>query len=104
MRLEDLRRIRVELTKVKFGAPEKTMDNPCWKGYVAYGTKIKDGVEVPNCIPDPEAMEKENFVIPTPNGGESQDEYVSRCMGVIGGEDKPQDQLVAICIATYENK
>ena len=26
-------------------------DNPCQSGYVAYGTKIKDGREVPNCIP-----------------------------------------------------
>ena len=25
--------------------------NPCQSGYVAYGTKIKDGKEVPNCIP-----------------------------------------------------
>jgi len=26
-------------------------DNPCQDGYVAYGTKIKDGREVPNCVP-----------------------------------------------------
>jgi len=25
--------------------------NPCQTGYIAYGTKIKDGKEVPNCIP-----------------------------------------------------
>jgi len=25
--------------------------NPCQSGYVAYGTKIKGGREVPNCIP-----------------------------------------------------
>jgi hypothetical protein len=25
--------------------------NPCQTGYIAYGTKIKDGREVPNCIP-----------------------------------------------------
>jgi hypothetical protein len=25
--------------------------NPCQEGYIAYGTKIKDGKEVPNCIP-----------------------------------------------------
>ena len=25
--------------------------NPCTTGYIAYGTKIKNGVEVPNCIP-----------------------------------------------------
>jgi hypothetical protein len=26
-------------------------DNPCQEGYEAYGTKIKDGREVPNCVP-----------------------------------------------------
>jgi hypothetical protein len=26
-------------------------DNPCQEGYIAYGTKIKDGREVPNCVP-----------------------------------------------------
>jgi hypothetical protein len=25
--------------------------NPCWEGYEAYGTKILDGKEVPNCVP-----------------------------------------------------
>lgn len=25
--------------------------NPCWEGYEAYGTKIVDGREVPNCVP-----------------------------------------------------
>ena len=28
----------------------KKMDNPCWKGYKSYGTKMKDGREVPNCV------------------------------------------------------
>lgn len=27
------------------------MENPCWKGYKAYGTKNKGGKEVPNCVP-----------------------------------------------------
>jgi hypothetical protein len=26
-------------------------DNPCWKGYEPVGTKMKDGKEVPNCVP-----------------------------------------------------
>ena len=25
--------------------------NPCWEGYEAYGTKVVDGREVPNCVP-----------------------------------------------------
>ena len=31
---------------------------PCWDGYEQYGTKIKDGKEVPNCV----KMEKEPFL------------------------------------------
>jgi hypothetical protein len=37
---------------------EKKMGNPCWKGYKAYGTKKKNGKEVPNCTPVDEAFEK----------------------------------------------
>ena len=33
---------------------EKIMENPCQPGYIAYGTKMKDGREVPNCIPKEE--------------------------------------------------
>ena len=47
---------------------------------------------------------KEEFKIPVPNPGESRNEYVSRCMDAIGGENKPHDQLVAICEVTYTNK
>ena len=27
-------------------------NDPCWEGYVMVGTKIKDGKEVPNCVPE----------------------------------------------------
>jgi hypothetical protein len=36
----------------------KKMENPCWKGYKAYGTKNKGGKEVPNCVP---VNEEEDF-------------------------------------------
>jgi hypothetical protein len=36
-------------------------ENPCTAGYVAYGTKIKNGREVPNCIPITNSMEFESF-------------------------------------------
>ena len=32
-----------------------SLDDACWPGYVAIGTKMKDGREVPNCVP------KDNF-------------------------------------------
>jgi hypothetical protein len=31
---------------------DKQSDDPCWKGYKQVGMKIKDGKEVPNCVPD----------------------------------------------------
>jgi len=74
MNIHDLQRIRVELSK--------QVEPPM----------------VPALVVD------ESFIVPTPEPNESQNDYVSRCMGVIGGEDKPQDQLLAICISTYENK
>lgn len=27
------------------------MENPCWDGYEMVGTKMKNGKEVPNCVP-----------------------------------------------------
>lgn len=36
---------------------EMLYENPCQSGYVAYGTKIKDGREVPNCVKE---MSEEN--------------------------------------------
>jgi hypothetical protein len=30
---------------------EVNMEEPCWKGYRQYGTKMLDGREVPNCVP-----------------------------------------------------
>jgi len=38
-------------TKLQGMEEAKRMDNPCWKGYKAYGTKKKNGKEVPNCVP-----------------------------------------------------
>jgi len=30
---------------------EGGLENACWDGYEAIGTKIQNGVEVPNCVP-----------------------------------------------------
>jgi hypothetical protein len=37
--------------------PDNTLSEkgPCWKGYVQYGMKVKNGKEVPNCVPVDEA-------------------------------------------------
>jgi len=48
-----------------YGSFEQTEEflpeNPCTEGYVAYGTKNKDGREVPNCIPISAEMEFESY-------------------------------------------
>lgn len=33
------------------------LEDACWEGYVAIGTKILDGREVPNCVPEGQNME-----------------------------------------------
>jgi hypothetical protein len=39
--------------------------------------------------------------IPTPGEGESQSDYISRCMEAIGGEYEDKKQAVAICGSTW---
>jgi hypothetical protein len=46
-------------------------------------------------------FKKEAFV--EPRAGESQSDYMGRCVPYMLDEGKPQDQAVAICISTYEN-
>ena len=104
-KFEIVQKIKKELKccKKKF-EENKEMDNPCGEeGYVAYGTKIKDGKEVPNCIPVDEDMSKiikEGFPIPSPSGDEDEQTFVSRCMEEIGGE-YDQEQALAICYNKY---
>ena len=43
----------------------------------------------------------EKFV--EPESGESESDYMGRCVPVLIGEGKDQDQAVAICISTYQN-
>jgi hypothetical protein len=38
--------------------------------------------------------------IPNPSGGETEEEYIGRCMSAIGGEYE-QQQALAICYNTY---
>ena len=111
MKLEDLYKIRLELSGVKINKPEEKKfiePNPCGEeGYVAYGTKIgADGREVPNCIPDPEEMKKvvkEGFPIPSPSSDETESDYMSRCISEISGEYE-HDQSIAICIGKWQEK
>lgn len=107
MNIEQLRKIRVELTK-QYGCKQNMeMDpNPCWENYEPYGTKIVDGKEVPNCVPTKEGMAKivkEGFPIPPPESGEEEDKYIGRCISSIIDE-YGQEQAAAICYATWRDK
>jgi len=105
MKLEDLHRIRLELSGVKINKP-KEMEiepNPCWDGYEPIGLK-DDGS--PNCVPIKEEqskVKKEGFPIPSPSGDEDEDMFIGRCMKEIGGE-YDQEQALAICYKKYEEK
>lgn len=49
-----------EATKAKTIDPDQIVDeedDPCWKGYKQVGMKKKDGKEVPNCVPESEAID-----------------------------------------------
>ena len=104
MKLEDLYRIRLELTGAKVGPASKKFiePNPCWEGYEAIGLK-PDGS--PNCVPikEEQSKVKEGFPIPSPGGDEDRDTFIGRCMGEIGKE-YDQEQALAICYKKYEDK
>jgi hypothetical protein len=44
---------------------------------------------------------REEFVKPSP--GESKDDFIGRCISVVRGEGKPEDQAAAICYSYWEN-
>jgi hypothetical protein len=102
MNIEQLRKIRVELTK-QYGCKKNDMEispNPCWEGYEPIGLK-EDGS--PNCVPIKENQSKEKFVIPTPESGEEEQAYISRCISAIYDE-YGQEQSAAICYAKWGEK
>jgi len=39
-------------------AMKKEDDGPCWDGYKQVGTKMKDGKEVPNCVPEENSVDE----------------------------------------------
>jgi hypothetical protein len=106
-KLEKIISLKLNNFEIKYPKKEMIEPNPCGEpGYVAYGTKIVDGREVPNCIPDPEEMKKivkEGFPIPSPESNEDKDTYVSRCVSSIIDE-YGQEQSLAICITKYDEK
>jgi hypothetical protein len=51
---------------------EEETDGPCWDGYEMVGTKMKDGKEVPNCVP----IKEEH----TPEHNDEITEYCPKCL------------------------
>lgn len=76
--------------------------NPCWEGYEPIGLK-EDGS--PNCVPikEEQSKVKEGFPIPSVEGGEDEQTYVSRCISKIIDE-YGQEQAAAICYAKWREK
>lgn len=110
MKLEDIVKIKLDLSKANFKteefAPiEKGPNDPCYEGYAQLGTKIVDGKEVPNCVPIEQDMSKikEGFPVPSPSGDEDEQKYISRCMGEIGNEYE-QSQALAICYSKWKEQ
>lgn len=76
---------------------------PCWKGYRKVGTKMKDGREVPNCVPESvEIEESETWeagykrrVVKTTSPEHKEKGYKWR----IKGKDRPE-----ISIKLYKDK
>lgn len=110
MKLQDIIKIKLDLSNAKFGAaPDKYIEpNPCGEpGYVAYGTKMLDGKEVPNCIPDPEQMnkvKKEGFPVPSPNADEDENTFISRCNSELYDEYPDDAQRNAICYSKWRGE
>lgn len=48
------------------------------------------------------SSQKKKYDFVKPNAGESEDEFISRCIGVVVGEGKDQDQAAAICYNYWE--
>jgi len=104
MKLEDIIKLKLNNYEVKLPKEKMIEPNPCWEGYEAIGTKIVDGREVPNCVPIKENQKKENFVIPSPESGEDEQTYISRCNKELYGEFPDDAQRNAVCYAQWEKK
>jgi hypothetical protein len=101
MDIHKLRQIRVDLTSAKKNELE-IEPNPCWEGYEPIGLK-DDGS--PNCVPIKEEQRtvKEGFPIPSPDSGEEEQTYISRCISSIIDE-YGQEQASAICYGQWEKR
>jgi hypothetical protein len=68
---------------------EDGLENACWEGYVAIGTKDLDGRTVPNCVPEGENMEAQPSVTSTyPGEGATTASLQEQEINVLGYNTK----------------
>lgn len=91
-----------KLEQIRKGDQEFIEPNPCQSGYVAYGTKTKNGREVPNCVPIEQS--RQEFVYP--ESGEKETDFIGRCMGdnQMVSEYPDEKQRTAVCYSYWERK
>ena len=98
--------INLKLNNFEIKKPNEMADleDSCWPGYEAIGTKELDGKTVPNCVPIKEEQRtvKEGFPIPSPSGKETEQEYISRCISEIVNEYPEEGQAYAICKGEWD--
>ena len=103
MKLEqivNLKRNNFEIKLPKKMAEDEGLEGACWEGYEPIGMKEKDGKMVPNCVPI--KAKSEDFVIPSPEGGEDEPTYISRCISDISGEYDQEGQAYAVCKGKWD--
>ena len=69
----------------------------------ATGVKRVSIVEEPAILLDFRYFNKQYSFV-KPSAGESQDEFISRCIPVLINEGKPEDQAAAVCYSYWEEK
>ena len=83
-----------------------SLEGSCWSGYEPIGLKeLPDGRMVPNCVPIKENMSvvKEGFPVPSPEGDEDENKFISRCISELYDE-YGQEQAAAICYNKWREK
>jgi len=90
------------------------LEDACWDGYIAIGTKELDGKTVPNCVPEKEEMakipieiigdneEKILEYLPDVKSGESEDTYLERCVVVLYPEYVDEQAAYSICADKFQ--
>jgi len=92
----------------------KGLEDACWEGYEAIGTKMLDGREVPNCVPKEKKMakipieiigdneEKVLEYLPDVKSSETEDAYLERCVIVLYPEYVDEQAAYSICADKYQ--